>query len=153
MNQPVSPNLNPSIEISGISMTPLICSGDDLILSMTKDHSAPGDIIVFKQNHEWVAHRILEKSPSLLTKGDRALSNDEPITDFYSKVIGIKRKDKIYHWGDEGHLFKSLFVFLSKLSEAKNPKFIRLSALIIQRLFAPLIELYSLAKARRKQLR
>lgn len=75
----------------GHSMSPLIRNDDTVVIEYTKGHLSPGDIVVFKNNHKFCAHRLIKiytenKKSTYLFKGDNRPHFDPLIRD--EQIIG-----------------------------------------------------------------
>ena len=76
-------------EVATGSMSPTIEVGDIVIVKITKEIEK-NDIIIYKENNSYIAHRLIEKKDNLLVaKGDANNSKDKPIKyeDIMGKVI------------------------------------------------------------------
>lgn len=89
------------IPISGRSMLPLIQNGDVVLVAHGKSGVRRGDIIVFMQNNQMVAHRVLRagtggSSATFLAKGDNNPYFDPPVTvdRIVGRVLKIERNGK-----------------------------------------------------------
>ena len=88
------------LKVSGYSMFPLLREGDEIIVSKCNiKEITPGDVVVFKRNSKWIAHRLLKivtdnNSTTLITKGDSCKLNDQPFNEnsLCGKVIYFYRK-------------------------------------------------------------
>jgi signal peptidase I len=91
-----------SLPVQGNSMLPLIREGDLLLVRQSADDLKPGEILVFRQGDQLVAHRVLTiyqpmaGSVDYLTKGDHAMAPDPPISkkQVVGKVAAIRRGDR-----------------------------------------------------------
>ena len=85
-------------EVATGSMYPTIEIGDVVIVEITKDIKQ-NDIIVYKDEKNFITHRIIQKDKDkLVTKGDANNSQDSPIgiETVLGKVINIIPKVGIY---------------------------------------------------------
>jgi len=90
------------LKVGGYSMFPMLREGDEIIVSKCNiNEIMPGDVVVFKRNTKWIAHRLLKKttgnnSTILITKGDSCKLNDEPFNEnnLCGKVVLFYRKGK-----------------------------------------------------------
>ncbi len=90
------------VKLGGYSMYPFIKAGDIALIKKCKlDELNIGDIIVFKLNNKWIAHRLIKVISEngdkiLITKGDSELKNDKPITEkeFTGKIVSITHKNR-----------------------------------------------------------
>src|SRR5687768_11242475 len=71
------------VTTAGSSMWPLIAENDRLLLNACLTAVRRGDIIVFSQNGELIAHRVLRvlggSKPRFVTKGDNTSYFDSPV--------------------------------------------------------------------------
>jgi signal peptidase I len=80
------------LRVTGTSMAPAIHPGDILaIRRATIAEVSPGSIVLFARQSRLFAHRVVEKNndslePCLLTRGDRLLQDDAPVT--ASELLG-----------------------------------------------------------------
>lgn len=74
-------------EVATGSMADTIEIGDAVVVELTKD-AQENDIIVFKEDNNFITHRLIEiqENGELVTKGDANNSEDKPITE--SQVLG-----------------------------------------------------------------
>ena len=85
-------------EVATGSMSSTIEIGDVVIVKITKDVSE-NDIIVYKENDNFITHRLIKKeNNTLIAKGDANNSEDKPITE--EQILGqvIKIIPKIGIW-------------------------------------------------------
>ncbi len=89
------------IPIHGSSMLPLILDGDQLLISYGVKNFRRGDLVVFQQKGELIAHRLLSKKlsdndPTFMTKGDNVLRPDPliPANEILGKVLMIHRGEQ-----------------------------------------------------------
>jgi signal peptidase I len=95
----LSNGFNVRINTCGLSMFPLLRTGDSITISPDQNPDI-GDIIVFKRNDHMFGHRlakVFEKKgvKYYQTRGDSFFGLDEPITSdqILGKVTGIERKN------------------------------------------------------------
>ncbi len=86
------------LPISGRSMLPLIREGDQILVSHGLAQAGRGDILVFRQGNQLVAHRMLSRNTAdgasqFLTKGDNVLRPDPlvPAAEILGRVLLIRR--------------------------------------------------------------
>lgn len=98
-------------------MWPFFHEGDELLVSFEQNPIESGDIVLVKDDHSWVSHRIVSDKGGLYLKGDFA-TNLEFVNQskIWGVVQGFKRKNRSYIWGSEGHPLKSMVAELSKLA-------------------------------------
>lgn len=85
-------------EVATGSMSGTIEIGDVVIVKLTKDVQE-NDIIVYKEENDFITHRLIEKNDNeLITKGDANNAEDKPITveQVLGKVIKVIPKVKIW---------------------------------------------------------
>ena len=83
-------------EVATGSMYPTIEVGDIVIVNITKDVKE-NDIIVYKDEENFITHRIVKKtSEEIITKGDANNTEDAPINE--NAILG-KVVNKIPHFG------------------------------------------------------
>ena len=78
-------------EVATGSMSPTINVGDVVIVKITKEVNE-NDIIVFKEENNFITHRLIQKEEGqIITKGDANNSEDKSITEdsILGKVITI----------------------------------------------------------------
>lgn len=78
-------------EVATGSMSPTINVGDVVIVKITKEVNK-NDIIVFKEENNFITHRLIQKEEGkIITKGDANNSEDKSITEdsILGKVITI----------------------------------------------------------------
>ena len=95
----LSNGFNVRINTCGLSMFPLLRTGDSITISPDQNPDI-GDIIVFKRNEHMFGHRlakVFEKKgvKYYQTRGDSFLGLDKPITcgQILGRVTGIERKN------------------------------------------------------------
>ncbi|MBT3583360.1 MAG: S24/S26 family peptidase [Halobacteriovoraceae bacterium] len=121
------------IPYSGPSMSPLFNEGDVLFVrELGLYRPCLGDLIVFRDNEEWVAHRVIKMQPSLVTKGDRSLYEELPDrANLFGLVTGFRSNGNLYKWGEAGQKFKIMLAFFSRFALKPWGKVIRYFALSI----------------------
>lgn len=85
-------------EVATGSMSGTIEIGDVVIVKLTKDVQE-NDVIVYKEENNFITHRLIEKNNNeLVTKGDANNAEDKPIT--INQVLGkvIKVIPKVGIW-------------------------------------------------------
>lgn len=104
------------IEFQGSSMWPFLQTGDQLIVK-NQSHYKLGDILVIKDEHEFIVHRLITDNNDLTyTKGDFSL-NKELATKILGKVIGF---DPQFYFPSFLHFFFSINAKLSSCLLKKN---------------------------------
>lgn len=80
------------IKMTGFSMFPTLHAGDCGIVEKCRpDETKPGDIIVYRRNNKYIAHRLIRKDKSvLIARGDFNKFTDQPVTE--DALVGIIRK-------------------------------------------------------------
>lgn len=87
--------------MKGTSMLPFYKNGDlAIVVQQTFEQIHKGDIIVFKLQEEYLAHRLIKKNIkncTLQTKGDACKQYDCPIAfdEIMGKVVSFERDGKI----------------------------------------------------------
>lgn len=81
------------LAVSGRSMKPFLNKGMKVVVKHNRDLVKTGDIIVYLRNNRLILHRVLRiikqgDNICFLTKGDSAMSFDNPLVD-RSEVVGI----------------------------------------------------------------
>ena len=95
------------------SMQPTLNINDIIIIKIT-DEIKEGDIITFKENNEFITHRVIRKNDeTFITKGDSNNSEDNPINK--QNIIG-KFICKIPVIGVLGDILTTPKVFISVIS-------------------------------------
>ena len=84
------------ITVRGTSMLPLIRDGDVLVVTFSDEKLRRGDVVLFRQGNELLAHRALNlanRTNLLLTKGDHLLQSDPKRSreQILGKVIAVER--------------------------------------------------------------
>jgi ATP-binding cassette subfamily B protein len=91
--------------LKGYSMFPLLRPGDTgVVRKCTIDDLKSGDIVVFYQQTNLVAHRFIRLNDELIVcKGDKNRYADEPVKReaIVGKLVHYKRGDKVYTPGDK----------------------------------------------------
>lgn len=90
------------LRVTGWSMLPTMWPGDTLVIEQAKGAAvSEGDIVLFRCERRFVAHRIVAKSgagreSTILTRGDATLRPDAPLSgrDLLGKVCFIIRKER-----------------------------------------------------------
>ena len=82
------------VPVYGMSMFPILMPRDTVqIKRITFEEMKPGHVLVFEQNGQWVAHRLIRKiteNKTLITRGDGLPYNDAPIEAERAKGIITK---------------------------------------------------------------
>jgi signal peptidase I len=89
------------LRLGGFSMYPSLKPGDVATIEQCPLTALkPGDVIAFKVQNRWIAHRLIKKEEAegiiiLHTRGDSCLNMDKPIkADSYAgKIISIERNN------------------------------------------------------------
>jgi signal peptidase I len=88
------------IPITGGSMLPFIQDGDRVQVSYGYADVHRGDVVVFRQGGQLIAHRVLrvcrgEARPTFITKGDNSRNFDPPVSaeEIVGRVLAVKRGD------------------------------------------------------------
>jgi len=90
------------LRVAGWSMLPTVWPGDTLVIErVDSEMVSEGDIVLFKSERRFVAHRIVAKcgagrDSKILTRGDASPRPDAPLSgrDVLGKVCVILRKGK-----------------------------------------------------------
>ena len=90
------------LKVTGWSMLPSVWPGDTLVVeSISSEHVAEGDIVLFRVANRFVAHRVVTKNcatggSTVLTQGDALQRPDAPVAhgDLLGKVSSIVRNGK-----------------------------------------------------------
>ncbi|MBA3900198.1 MAG: signal peptidase I [Bacteroidetes bacterium] len=93
------------LRLGGYSMYPSLKPGDIATIEQSPFKTlAPGDVITFKRQGRWIAHRLIKKETVqgetiLHTKGDSCLKMDETVTaeSYAGKIISIERNAKQFN--------------------------------------------------------
>jgi|GEM_PF-1715113 len=107
-------------------MSPFLKAGDVALVDFFEAPRAlatqvPGDLVIFKENGEWICHRVLSDLGGLCTKGDHALFPEIPQS-VWGRVVGIRGKCQ---WGQDRPVNSQLFLLASKLFSKNQPRFFR----------------------------
>ncbi len=119
------------LQVSGISMLPLVRAGDYVRIKKISGDLHRGDIVVFQKSNGLITHRVIRISKTygngmtLLTKGDNSIVPDPPIISnvIIGKVIAIRRNNREMRldnslWQFTNHLIGSLMAVVVKLYSA-----------------------------------
>lgn len=90
------------LRVTGWSMLPTMWPGDTLVIEQAKGAAvSEGDIVLFRCDQRFVAHRIVAKSgagtgSTILTRGDATARPDTPLSgrDLLGRVCFIIRKER-----------------------------------------------------------
>jgi hypothetical protein len=101
-------------------MWPFLCAGDLLLVQFLSqpervDQFNVGQILIHRENSEWVAHRLVKFKNKLVLKGDFAntyLYDDEPLV--WGLVVGYLRNHKTYFWGSSLPWAAKMIAYLSQ---------------------------------------
>jgi signal peptidase I len=96
------------IRVNGTSMYPFLQNDDLVEIEKTDlEDLEIGDIVVFKNQDRWLAHRLIKKQISegetkLITKGDSCLKFDETFGKelYVGKITNFERENKSYSLND-----------------------------------------------------
>lgn len=126
---------NIEVPINGDSMSPFLKSGDVALVDFFEspqmlETQVPGDLVIFKQNGEWICHRVLKDHGGLCTKGDHALFSETPQS-VWGRVVGVRGK---FHWGQDRPFNSELFLLASKVFSKNHPRFFRWIAVAMMQL-------------------
>jgi signal peptidase I len=87
------------VPIEGVSMHPFLQHGDQALLKHGLRGLQTGDIIVFRQDNQLVAHRLLalRSDGSCLTKGDNVQFTDPVVTadQVVGRVLAVNRNGRV----------------------------------------------------------
>lgn len=82
------------VPVYGMSMFPILMPHDTVqIKRIAFEEMKPGHVLVFEQNGQWVAHRLVRKiteNQTLITRGDGLPYNDAPVDAQRAKGIITK---------------------------------------------------------------
>lgn len=110
-----------SAPFTGLSMKPLLKSGDEILYQQISAPISVGDILLFKDpvNSEFVAHRVIKLDP-LSTKGDWSCHQEQLAQEnIFGLIVGLKRDGNSYFFSKDTNLINAL-LFLSKNLLLKN---------------------------------
>ena len=112
----------PLLPFQGKSMLPLFHPGDELLVTyfdppLQENNLQIGDLILFKQEDQWVVHRLIRRDQS---KGDRSLFAENLKLPIWGLITGFQRKNSVFYWGVDGMKFKILLARLSIQSGASR---------------------------------
>jgi signal peptidase I len=112
------------IPFSGKSMEPSLKSGDLVHVDFSENPDPQlGDIILFRQNSEWVVHRMVGDKTIHFTKGDNSPSKDSSgIGSPMGIITGFTRRNRSYSWGSYGQPFKKTMAFLSSQNDLEESR-------------------------------
>ena len=114
------------IPFSGMSMWPFLKSGDVLQVSLESIPLAQipvGEIIVYKEDDEWVAHRVVGREDrDILIKGDWSnnLSREPETREVLGFVEGVRRGQKYTSVSEKNKASRKALAVLSKWAFGKN---------------------------------
>jgi signal peptidase I len=111
-------------------MYPLLRTGDVATIEKCNVASLKiGDVVVFKKENKWIAHRyikkeLLHKGFLITTKGDSRRRIDPPFFEdkFIGKIISFRRGNRIISLSNNFH--KILGVFIAKTYKLNTPFFL-----------------------------
>jgi len=96
LRRPEAPN--EWIVVRGSSMEPLLVDGDRILVTATHDRApSVGEIVVYRQGPDLVAHRVVAaRGQQLVTKGDAATRCDAPIglASVLARVVETRRSGR-----------------------------------------------------------
>ncbi len=76
------------LHVAGLSMAPLLCPGDVVIVQLGKLQPRLGDVVVRRQDGALVVHRVVKVTGEhIITKGDASLLADPPTT--LDDILGV----------------------------------------------------------------
>ena len=83
------------ITVSGSSMTPTLCPGDEVLLEPMADRVGPrvGDVVVARLPTGWALHRVVDLSDeAVVTRGDACVARDPPISKLDAMFVAVLRR-------------------------------------------------------------
>lgn len=112
----------------GLSMAPLILPKDQLVIKKIEEYGT-SDIVVFKKDRKFIAHRVIYQSGGkIVTKGDRNSKDDGFIKkeEILGKVTAVKRKnDKLiinhFYLTQSSSYLRELSKIANAFSKARVP--------------------------------
>ena len=107
-----------ALKLNGYSMYPFIKPGDiGTIVKCSISSLRIGEIVVFKQQNNWIAHRLLKKQNIddaivLIAKGDTSRKNDRPIEEdmFIGRLTTLNRNGRTIDLDSKKRMITSLLV-------------------------------------------
>ncbi len=112
-------------------MSPMLIPGDQLLIKLTAkncDSFKSGQIVLYRDSKEWVAHRIIDmEADQLLVKGDVGLCRENVST---SRVIGVVAGRRlsngiVEYWPDCLHAMARNLALASREISQQEHRFLR----------------------------
>ena len=111
------------LSVGGTSMFPYLLNKEQVRIVGIAHHTLKtGDIVIFKNNGHWIAHRLLSiKKHHYLIKGDFCINSDPPMQakDIIGKVTGVYRRNKYIDFEKKSR--QKLHYIIAKISPALPP--------------------------------
>ncbi len=87
-------------QIEGTSMLPTLRPGDEVVVDLETRKFRCGDLIVVRSGETLIAHRVIETSPHLRTRGDNAPEADPPVhlERVMGSVVELRRNGRRYSY-------------------------------------------------------
>ena len=119
-----------TLRLNGYSMFPFLKAGDiGTIKKRSIESLKIGDVIVFKSENSWIAHRLIRKELLkdgyiLLAKGDAQKRADKPLStdDYIGKLTSFNRNGTVINV--EGKFRSTVGVLISKTSTLNTLLFV-----------------------------
>ena len=123
------------VSVKGTSMTPAVRPGDLLCIQHVDfQEISIGQVVVYARDGRLVAHRVVEKSagpqaPHLITRGDRVVQNDYPVSpdEMLGRVKFIERGGRRFQPADHPGVQTELLCRMLRASDRATSVFLRLA--------------------------
>jgi signal peptidase I len=105
--------------IEGDSMRPTLRPGDEVVVDLEPRKVRCGDLVALREGEQLVVHRVIERGPPVITRGDNSPRIDEPLApgQLLGLVVEIRRDQRrISCTGPFRRLLNGVLGRLSRLS-------------------------------------
>jgi signal peptidase I len=123
------------VSVKGTSMTPAVQPGDILsIQHVDFQEISIGQIVLYARDGRLITHRVVEKSagaqtPHLITRGDRIVQNDYPVSpdELLGRVKFIERGGRRFQPADHPGVPRQLLCRMLRASDRATSIYLRLA--------------------------
>jgi signal peptidase I len=123
------------VSVRGTSMTPAVQPGDILSIQHADFHEISiGQIVLYARDGRLITHRAVEKSggpeaPYLVTRGDRVVQNDHPVSpgELLGRVKFIERGGRRFQPADHPGVPRQLLCRILRASDRATSIYLRLA--------------------------
>jgi signal peptidase I len=123
------------VSVRGTSMTPAVQPGDLLSIQHVDFREISiGQIVLFARDGRLITHRVVEKSegpqaPHLITRGDRVVQNDYPVSpdELLGRVKFIERSGRRFQPADSLGVQRQLLCRMLRASDRATSIYLRLA--------------------------